>query len=68
LIQILDTTGAFIGIYTGAAGAEVLKIIAGPGSDQSIHCNFVAGTRVSIRRLDSATNITSGIFALNIMG
>lgn len=67
-IQILDTTGAFIGIYTGGSGSESLKVIAGPGSDQTIDLTIAASTRVSVRRLDSASNITSGIFALNLIG
>lgn len=67
-LQILDTTGAFIGIYTGPASSEVLKVIIGPGSDQTIEASIPAGTRVSVRRLDSTTSITSGNLAINFLG
>jgi len=67
-IQVLDTTGAFLGLYTGPAASEVLKVIVGPGSDQTIECAIAAGTRVSVRRLDSATNVTSGNLAVNFIG
>jgi hypothetical protein len=67
-IQVLDTTGAFLGLYTGAAASEVLKVIVGPGSDQTIDCAIAAGIRVSVRRLDSTTNVTSGNLAINFLG
>ena len=67
-IQVLDTTGAFLGLYTGAAASEVLKVIVGPGSDQTIECAIAAGVRVSVRRLDSTTSITSGNLAINFIG
>ncbi len=67
-LQLLDTTGAFIGIYTGAALSETLKLVMGPGSDQTIQHTIPAGTRISLKRLDGATAISSGIVAINFLG
>jgi len=67
-MQLLDTTGAFIGVYTGAAASEVLQFVMGPGSDQTIEHSISAGTRISLKRLDSTTAISSGIVALNFIG
>ena len=67
-LQLLDTTGAFIGVYTGASLSEVLQFIMGPGSDQTIEHAIPAGTRVSLKRLDSISPISSGIVAINFIG
>jgi hypothetical protein len=67
-IQLLDTTGAFIGVYTGAAASEVLQFVMGPGSDQTIEHSISAGTRISLKRLDSTTAVSSGIVAINFIG
>lgn len=67
-IQLLDTTGAFIGVYTGAALSEVLQFVMGPGSDQTIEHSIPAGTRISVKCLDSTSAVTSGILAINFLG
>jgi hypothetical protein len=67
-IQILDTTGAFVGVYTGAASSEVLKFVFGPGSDQTVEVSIASSTRISLRRLDSATAVSSGFVSMNFMG
>jgi len=67
-IQLLDTTGAFIGVYTGAALSEVLQLVMGPGSDQTIEHSISAGTRISLKRLDSTSAVSSGIVAINFIG
>ena len=67
-LQLLDTTGAFIGVYTGAAASEVLQLVMGPGSDQTIEHSITAGTRISLKRLDSTAAISSGIVAINFLG
>jgi hypothetical protein len=67
-MQILDTTGAFIGLYTGPSGSEVLRLIIGPGSDQTIDHAIPSATRISLKRLDSTTAISSGIVAINFLG
>lgn len=67
-LQLLDTTGAFIGVYTGAAASEVLKLVMGPGSDQTIEHAIPAGTRISLKRLDSTSAVSTGIVAINFLG
>ena len=67
-IQLLDTTGAFVGVYVGGIGSEVLKFVMGPGSDQTIEHNIPAASRVSLKRLDSTTAVSSGIVAFNCLG
>jgi cellobiose-specific phosphotransferase system component IIC len=67
-LQLLDTTGAFIGVYTGAALSEVRQFVMGPGSDQTIEHSIPAGTRISLKRLDSTTAVSSGIVAINFIG
>ena len=67
-LQLLDTTGAFIGVYTGAVTSEVLQFVMGPGSDQTIEHSIPAGTRISLKRLDSTTAVSSGIVAINFIG
>lgn len=67
-LQLLDTTGAFVGVYTGALASEVLQFVMGPGSDQTIEHSIPAGTRISLKRLDSTTAVSSGIVAINFIG
>lgn len=67
-LQILDTTGGFIGLYTGAALSEVLQLVIGPGSDQTIEHTIASTTRISVKRLDSTTALSSGILAINFIG
>jgi len=67
-LQLLDTTGAFVGVYVGASGSEVLKLVMGPGSDQTIEHSIPSGSRVSLKRLDSTTAVSSGIVAINFLG
>lgn len=67
-IQLLDTTGAFVGVYVGGIGSEVLKFVMGPGSDQTIEHNIPAASRVSLKRLDSTAAVSSGIVAFNCLG
>lgn len=67
-IQLLDTTGAFIGVYVGAVGVEVLQFVMGPGSDQTIEHVIPALSRISLKRLDSTTAVSSGIVAINFIG
>lgn len=66
-IQILDTTGGFIGVYSGAVSSPTLMFIVGPGSDQTIEHSIAAGTLISIRSMTTSA-ITSGNFAMNFMG
>lgn len=67
-IQIFDTTGAFVGVYTGAAASEVLLFTFGPGSNETTDVKISAGTRISFKRLDSTTAVSSGIVSINCIG
>ena len=65
-VQFQDTTGASLGIYTDAAGAN-LKIIVNPGSDSLLYVKIPAGTALYIRNMANAA-ITVGNFAVNFFG
>jgi len=67
-LQLLDTTGAFVGVYVGAVSSEVLQLVMGPGSDQTIEHSISAGSRISLKRLDSTADVSSGIVAINCLG
>jgi hypothetical protein len=66
-IQVIDTTGAFIGVYTGPAASEVLKFVFGPGSDQTIQVAIPIATRISLRSMEVAAP-TAGNISLNFLG
>ena len=67
-IQVADTTGAFLEIMTGAAAAEVRKVLLGPGSDSTVEVSVTAGTRLSVRRIDDAAAIAVGGLMVNYLG
>ena len=67
-IQVFDTGGNFMEVMTGAAASEVRKFVVGPGSNETIDCAIAAGTRVSVRRIDSASAATVGAIACNFLG
>ncbi len=66
-IQILDTTGEFIGIYADPAGTPVLLAISGPGSDQTIEVAIPAATVIGVRNMKNAV-ISVGELAINFIG
>ena len=66
-IQVLDTTGNFIGLYSDPAGSPVLEAIIGPGSDQTIEVNLPATTVLGLRNMENST-ITVGNVAINFLG
>lgn len=67
-LQFADTTGAFLEIMSGAVSSEVREVLVGPGSDQTIEVSIPAGTRISVRRIDSATAASAGALAINYLG
>lgn len=68
-IQVIDTTGGYIGLYTGPGASEVLVAVLGPGSDQTLELSIASSTRVSVRRMDSATvPLTAGFLSINFLG
>jgi hypothetical protein len=63
-IQVQDTVGAYIGVYTGLAAAEVLVYVGNPGLDGIIPINIPAGTRISIRNM---ANVALNLGEYNIV-
>lgn len=66
-IQVMDTSGAFMGVFVGPAAGEVLKFIYGPGSDSSLDVSIPAGSRVSLRSMEAAAP-TAGFIAIQFLG
>lgn len=66
-IRVADTTGAFIGVYTGAAASEALAFIINPGMDGEIEHAIPSGTRISLRAMDVA-DITTGNLTMQFLG
>ncbi len=66
-IRVNDTTGEFIGVYTGAAAAEVLQCVVGPGMDGIIPVQMSAAERVTLRNM-ATTSITTGKICIQFLG
>lgn len=66
-IRVNDTTGEFIGVYTGAALSEVLQCIIGPGLDGDIDVQMSAGERVSLRNMANSA-ISTGKLCIQFYG
>jgi len=66
-IRFGDTTGFYIGVFTGAAASEVLKTVINPGSDSTVKVNIPASTRISIRHMQNST-ITNGELLIEFLG
>lgn len=66
-IQVLDTTGSFIGVYSNPAVSPVLEAIIGPGSDSTIEVTIPAGTVIGLRNMENSA-ITVGNVAINFFG
>lgn len=66
-VDIMDTTGGWIGLYTGAALSEVLKMVIGPGMDRTVEVAIPAATRISLRSLTTSA-ISSGEVSINFIG
>jgi len=62
-----DTTGDYIGVYTGAAGSEVLKVIIGGGVVSAVPVVIAAHSRVSLRSMTN-TSITNGQLTMTFLG
>lgn len=66
-IRVADTTGKFIGVYTGPAASETLAFIINPGQDNEIEHAIPSGTRISVRHMAN-TDITEGELAMQFLG
>lgn len=67
-ISVGDGIGYTIGLYVGQAGSERLAIQFGGPFPSIQPCLILRGERVSIRRMDSASDITSGELGINFLG
>ena len=68
-ISVVSTIAAgLIGIYTGAAASEVLAAVIHTTGNNTIDVNLPGNARISAKRLDSATAISSGFLAINFIG
>jgi hypothetical protein len=66
-IDYIDTTGDYIGVYTGPAGHEVLNCIIGGGLSNRAWSVIPAKSRVSLRSM-TASSITNGQLTCTFMG
>ena len=67
-ISVWDTAGVPCELMIGAASSEVRTFVIGPGVAGEFNVPFGSGTRVSIRRLDSASALTGGDLCINFLG
>jgi hypothetical protein len=66
-ISWIDTTGDYIGVYTGSIGNEVLRTIIGGGVVSATPVVISAHSRVSLRSMTS-TAITNGQLIITFLG
>jgi len=66
-LKINDTTGEFIGVYTGAALSEVLQCVIGPGEDGTIELQISSTERVSVRNMANSA-ISVGNLCIQFIG
>lgn len=66
-IGYIDTTGDYIGVYTGMSGSEVLRCIIGGGLVSETAVVIAANSRVSLRSM-TATAITYGKLTITFLG
>ena len=66
-ISWIDTTGDYIGVYTGPVGSEVLRTIIGGGVVSAAPVVISAHSRVSLRSM-TATPVTNGQIIIVFLG
>jgi len=66
-VDYLDTTGDYIGLYTGASGSEILRCIIGGGVVTRTWVVIAAHSRVSLLSM-TASPITNGNITMTLMG
>ena len=66
-IDFLDSSGDYIGVYTGSIGSETLRCIIGGGVVNRAYVVIAAHSRVSLRSMITAP-ITNGNITLTLMG
>lgn len=65
-VLTVEDIGEFIGLYTGAAAAEVLKCVLPLGGGE-VQVDIPAGTRISLRSMTTSA-ISTGKIAINFIG
>jgi hypothetical protein len=66
-LQYTDTTGDWIGLYTGLSGQEVLRTVIGGGVTTIVPVVVSAKSRVSVRSM-TASAITNGKITIVFLG
>lgn len=66
-IDYIDTTGDYIGVYTGIEGEEVLRTIIGGGLVSTTNVVIAANSRISLRSM-TASPIIYGKLTISFMG
>jgi len=66
-IYFMDSSGDYIGVYTGPSGQEVLRTIIGNGLNTSVPVVIAAQTRVSLRSM-TTSSITNGRLIITFLG
>ncbi len=66
-VSWIDTTGDWIGLYTGSVGNEVLRTIIGGGVVSAVPVVISANSRVSLRSM-TASPITNGEITITFLG
>lgn len=66
-VDYIDTTGDYIGVYTGLSGHEVLSCIIGGGLTSRAWAVMPLHSRISLRSM-SASAITNGYLTCTFLG
>lgn len=66
-IEYIDTTGEFVGVYTGTVGNEVLRAIIGNGLVNTTPVVIAAYSRVSLRSMNAAP-VAVGKLTITFLG
>lgn len=66
-VQLLDTTGSFLGLYSDPTGTPVLLGVFGPGSTETLEIDIPAATVLGLRNMQN-TVVVDGIVSINFLG
>ncbi len=66
-VQYIDSTGDWIGLYTGSVGNEVLRCIIGGGLSLTVPVVIAHNSRVSLRSMTTSP-ITNGRLTISFLG
>lgn len=66
-VSFVDSSGDYIGVYTGSVGSEVLRCIIGGGQVSKEAVVIAAQSRVSVRSM-TISPITNGRITISFLG